>query len=431
MESLVQSLMQNFSLSQVWHQPLLALAALLAILLPFTYTLVFAGVFIFLERRIAGRMQSRIGPNRVGPNGWLQWFADALKVLFKEDLIPDDADSKLFAIGPALAVMGIVMGVAVVPFGGSLIGADLNVGLLYLLSVTSLVVIGVLMSGWASNSKWSLFGGLRSAAQIVSYEIPHATALLVVVMLSGTMSIQGMSSAQGWLPWDWFATHSPFALIAFIIYLIAALAEGSRTPFDLPEAESELVSGYSTEYSGWRFLLFYLAELANVWIMGVLAVVAFLGGGNIPSFGLVEGLSFWATATPAVISAMPYGSHFWILTALSFALIMFKTWVVVFIISQLRWTLPRFRVDRMMVLCWKYLVPFSFVSLLAIMALMRLMPMIDTFAVIEKHDWQSILGLVVRLGTFAMIAGAFVWYLKRIVFAIRNAKDKPYFKFAV
>ncbi|MFH1807603.1 MAG: complex I subunit 1 family protein [Pseudomonadota bacterium] len=432
MQSVVDSLMQQWGVGPAWTQWMYAAGALAAILIPFAYVLVFAGVFIFLERRIAGRMQSRIGPNRVGPQGLIQWVADALKVLFKEDLIPADADHPLFKIGPLLAVLGIVLGIAVVPFGGTLIGADLDVGLLFLLSVTSLVVCGVLMSGWASNSKWSLFGGLRSAAQIVSYEIPHATALLVVVMLAGTMSINGLATAQGWLPWDWFATHSPFALMAFVIYFIAALAEGSRVPFDLPEAESELVAGYTTEYSGWRFLLFYLAELANVWIMAVLAVVAFLGGGNIPTFGLVEGLPWYATATPGVLSTLGLDTWaFWTLTAMSFVVIFVKTWVVVFVISQLRWTLPRIRVDQMMSVCWKVLVPLSFVAMLAIMVLMHWLPMSDTAALFQHAGVGEVVGMLLRLGTFAFCLGAFVWYVRRVAFAITNARDKVLIKFAL
>jgi len=407
------------------------IAAVVGIILPFAYVLVFAGVFILLERRIAGRMQSRIGPNRVGPQGMIQWVADALKTLTKEDLIPDIADKPLYRLGPLLAVVGVVLGIAIVPFGGGLIGADLNVGMLYLLSVTSLVVCGMLMSGWASNSKWALFGGLRSAAQIVSYEIPHAMALLCVVMLAGSMSMQDIAGSQGWLPWDWFSVHSPMALGAFLIYLIAGLAEGSRVPFDLPEAESELVAGYSTEYSGWRFLLFYLAELANVWIMAVLGVVAFMGGGNIPTLGLVEGVAPWATATPAIISQLPFASmEYWLLTALSFLTIMFKTWVLVFIISQLRWTLPRFRVDQMMSLCWKYLTPLSFGIMLLIMVWMPLFPMVPTDQLPGIASREAI-GLLLRGATLLLCVGAFWWYLKRIAFAISNARDKLYVKFAI
>jgi len=432
MQGIVDSIIQYFQIAPVWTQLLYVLGAGVAIILPFIYVLLFAGVYILLERRIGGRMQSRIGPNRVGPQGVIQWFADALKVLTKEDLIPATADSPLFRIGPLLAVVGVMLSVAVVPFGGPWIGADLNVGLLYLLSVTSLVVCGILMSGWASNSKWALFGGLRSTAQIVSYEIPHATALLVVVLLAGTMSIQGIIGSQGWLPWDWLAMHSPFALIALVIYFISSLAEGSRVPFDLPEAESELVAGYNTEYSGWRFLLFFLTELANVWVMSAIAVVGFLGGGNIPTLGLVDGVAWYATATPAVISALPLASFgFWALLLLSFATMMCKCWVVAIVISQVRWTMPRFRVDQMMLLCWKYLVPISFAVLLVLMVLMRFIPLADSAALVAAFSGSKLVALLVRLGTTALCVVAVAWYIGRVAFAIRNAHDKLFIKFAL
>jgi NADH-quinone oxidoreductase subunit H len=192
------------------------------------------------------------------------------------------------------------------------------------------------------------------------------------------------------------------------------------------------VAGYTTEYSGWRFLLFYLAELANVWIMAVLAVVAFLGGGNVPTFGLVDGMPWYATATPALLSTLGLGSwQFWTLTGLSFAVIFSKTWMVVFVISQLRWTLPRIRVDQMMSLCWKVLVPMSFVSLLAIMVVMRWLPMSETAALVERTTADGVVGMLVRLGTFAFCLAAFVWYVRRIAFAITNARDKVFVKFAL
>ncbi|MBN2359289.1 MAG: NADH-quinone oxidoreductase subunit H [Deltaproteobacteria bacterium] len=432
MQGIVDQVIDRFGIPVAWSQLLYFVGAGLAIILPFIYVLVFAGVYILLERRIGGRMQSRIGPNRVGPQGVIQWVADALKVLTKEDLVPRSADGPLFRIGPLLAVVGVMLGVAVVPFGGPWIGADLDVGLLYLLSVTSLVVCGILMSGWASNSKWALFGGLRSTAQIVSYEIPHATSLLAVVLLTGTMSVQGIIGSQGWLPWDWLAMHSPFALAAFVIYFISSLAEGSRVPFDLPEAESELVAGYNTEYSGWRFLLFFLTELANVWVMSAIAVVGFLGGGNVPTLGLVDGMPWYATATPAVIASLPLASvGFWVLVVFSFASIMFKCWVVAVVISQVRWTMPRFRVDQMMLLCWKYLVPLSFAAILVLMVLMRFLPLADSARLAASFDGRGLVALLVRLATTALCALAVAWYVGRVAFTIRNARDELFVKFAL
>src|SRR2546425_12930967 len=224
----------------------------------FVFILPIAGVTTWVERRVAGRIQSRIGPNRTGPAGFLQWLADGIKSVLKEDIVPSAADVPLFKLAPYVVMTGFVAAFVVVPFGGPLIIADLNVGILYLTAVTALVVVGVLMAGWSSNNKWSLIGGIRSAAQIISYEIPAGLAILPVVLLTGTLSMQGIVRAQGWAPWDWFIFHNPFTFVTAFMFYVAALAEGNRTPFDLPEAESELVAGFCTEYSGMRYLLFFL-----------------------------------------------------------------------------------------------------------------------------------------------------------------------------
>src|SRR5437764_3856038 len=241
-----------------------------------------AGIFSWAERRIAARMQSRVGPNRVGPAGFLQWIADAVKLLFKEDLIPAEADNILFRAAPYFMMVGFACVFVALPFSHRLVIADMNIGIFYILAVTALIVVGIIMSGWSSNSKWSLFGAIRSAAQIVSYEIPAGMALMIPVLLAGTMSTQGIIRAQGAWPWQWFIFDNPAATAAFFILFTSALAEGNRTPFDLPEAESELVSGYNTEYSGLRFLMFFLADFANVWIMCAVPVTLFLGGWQIP-----------------------------------------------------------------------------------------------------------------------------------------------------
>jgi len=245
----------------------------------------------------------------------------------------------------------------VLPFGAHLVAADLNVGLLYVLAVTSLVVVGLLMAGWASNSKWALFGGVRSAAQLVSYEIPSAFSLMTVVLAAGTMSMQGLVAAQGGFPWEWFIFRNPFLFAAFFLYFTAAIAEGNRTPFDLPEAESELVAGYNIEYSGMRYLFFMFAEWANLWIMSAIATVCFLGGWQIP------GLS------PASIAA----AHGWVFLgwqALSFLIFAAKASLLVLVVVQLRWTVPRLRIDQLMNTCWKYLVPLSFTCILGVLVLL-------------------------------------------------------------
>jgi formate hydrogenlyase subunit 4 len=220
-------------------------------------------------------MQSRVGPNRAGPGGFYQWIADAVKLLTKEDLVPTEADQFLFRIAPYFMMVGFACVFVALPFSHRLVIAEMNVGVFYIIAVTALIVVGIIMSGWSSNSKWSLFGAIRSAAQIISYEIPAGMALMIPVLLSGTLSTQGIIRAQGPWPWEWYIFHDPASFAAFFIYFISALAEGNRTPFDLPEAESELVSGYNTEYSGMRFSYFFLVEWGNMWVMSALATTMF------------------------------------------------------------------------------------------------------------------------------------------------------------
>ncbi len=312
-----------------------------------TFFALFAGPVSWLERRIAGRIMSRIGPNRVGPQGVIQWLADGIKNFLKEDLIPHNADALLFRFAPYPVFLGVLLTLATIPFSKLLVGANINVGILYIVGSWGLVVIGLIAAGWASNNKWSLLGGMRSAAQMVSYEIPLVLSLLVVVLMSGTLSLQDTIRAQGASPLTWFVFSQPFAFIAFFIFLIAAIAEGNRTPFDIPEAESELVAGYNTEYSGMRFLFFFFAEWGNLYIVGALAAALFLGGWRIP-----ERLSLWA------------GAQWFILPHLiEIAVFQIKTWIWILLIIQLRWTVPRLRVDQLMRVSWQYLTPLAFAAL--------------------------------------------------------------------
>src|SRR2546429_7449903 len=326
------------------------------------------GIFSWAERRIAARMQSRVGPNRVGPAGFLQWIADAVKLLLKEDLIPAEADNVLFRAAPYFMMVGFACVFVALPFSHRLIIADMNIGIFYILAVTALIVVGIIMSGWSSNSKWSLFGAIRSAAQIISYEIPAGMALMIPVLLAGTLSTQGIIRAQGGGPWQWFVFDHPATFAAFFIYFISALAEGNRTPFDLPEAESELVSGYNTEYSGMRFSYFFLVEWGNLWVMSALAVTMFMGGWQVPflpaqrPLALPGGAGFFADGGPGLIFAL-------------------KTLFFVFEVIGLRWTLPRIRVDQMMNMCWKYLVPVSFAAVIFVagwMLVVRAAPAVGT-----------------------------------------------------
>ena len=327
-----------------------------------------AGIFSWAERRVAARIQSRVGPNRVGPGGFLQWVADAVKLLTKEDLVPAESDKVLFRIAPYFMMVGFACVFVALPFSHRLVIADMNLGIFFILAVTALIVVGIIMSGWSSNSKWSLFGAIRSAAQIISYEIPAGMALMIPVLLAGTLSTQGIIRAQGGWPWQWFVFDNPATFAAFFIYFISALAEGNRTPFDLPEAESELVSGYNTEYSGMRFSYFFLVEWGNMWVMSALATTMFLGGWQIPG------------VSAAQLDAMT-GGRAVAFELLSLAIFVGKTLFWVFVVMWLRWTLPRIRVDQMMNMCWKYLVPVSFAAVIFVtgwMLVVRAAPAVGT-----------------------------------------------------
>jgi len=306
----------------------------------FGFVLNVAGVTTFIERRVWARIQSRIGPNRVGPQGILQWLADGIKLLMKEEVVPAEADARLFKLAPYIVVMGFVAAFVAMPFSSVLIAADLNVGILYITAVTSLVVVGILMAGWASNNKWSLIGGIRSAAQIVSYEIPAALSIFTIVLITGTLSMQSIVRAQGWAPWDWFLFYSPFTFAAFWILFTALLAEGNRTPFDLPEAESELVAGFVTEYGGVRYLFFFLVEWGNLYVISAVLVTLFLGGWQIP---------------PVTDNAV-------LQNVFQFITFFVKSYFGVILMMWIRATLPRIRVDQLMSTCWKYLVPMSFAN---------------------------------------------------------------------
>lgn len=283
---------------------------------------------IWWERKVSAHIQTRFGPMRVGWHGVLQSIADAVKLLLKEDIRPEGADKWIWWLAPFFAAVPSIMAFVPIPFGRNLIAKDLNIGILYIMAITSVCVLGIFMAGWGSNNKYSLLGGMRSAAQIISYEVPLVLSMITVVMFAGSLSMQRIVEAQGRF---WFIFHPNLAL-AFLIYIISATAEVNRVPFDIPEAESELVAGFHTEYSGMKFAMFFVAEYTNLVIVSAVAATLFLGGWQGPLL-------------PPVL---------WFLI---------KVYGTVFLLMWFRWTFPRVRVDQLMGFAWKILTPVSFANL--------------------------------------------------------------------
>jgi NADH-quinone oxidoreductase subunit H len=300
---------------------------------------------VWMERKVSAHIQDRLGPMYVGGwHGWAQTLADALKLLLKEDIVPASVDRTLFKMAPFIVFLGAFAAYVVLPFGASSFVADLNIGILYIVAVGSLSVIGIIMAGWASNNKYSLYGGMRAAAQIISYEIPSAIAIMTVIIPVGSLSMVDIVNAQKGGIQNWFLLRNPFTFLGFFVYFIASLAEVNRTPFDIPEAESELVAGYHTEYSGMRFAFFFLAEYANMFLVAGVATTLFLGG--------------WTQVIPGSFIApqlLPGPIVFFL-----------KALLVIFVQMWLRWSLPRLRVDQLMYLSWKVLLPISFVLVLGV-----------------------------------------------------------------
>ena len=301
----------------------------------------------YAERRVIGAIQARNGPNRVGPAGLLQPFAEVIKLLFKEVILPANANRFLFLLAPLLALMPALAAWAVIPFGDGLVLADINAGLLYVLAMTSLGVYGVIIAGWASNSKYAMLGAMRSAAQIVSYEIAMGFALVGVLMAAGTLSMTGIVQAQsgGLLSWFWLPL-----LPLFVVYWISAVAETNRAPFDVAEGESEIVAGFHVEYSGVAFAIFFLAEYANMILLSALAVILFLGGWHSPFLG-------WPVLGPLFD---------WVPGIVWFVL---KIFVFLYLYLAFRATFPRYRYDQIMRLGWKVLIPVTVVWLLVVAVL--------------------------------------------------------------
>jgi NADH-quinone oxidoreductase subunit H len=293
----------------------------------------------FAERKVIGYMQSRLGPNRVGPKGWLQPVADSLKLLFKEIIIPTGADRVLFLLAPVISIGTALAAWAVVPFDSHLVLADVNAGLLYILALSSLAVYGVIIAGWASNSKYAFLGAMRSAAQMISYEIAMGFALVTVLMAAGSLNLGDIVRAQegGLFHWFWIPLFP-----MFVVYFISGLAETNRAPFDLPEGESELVAGFHVDYSGMAFAAFFLAEYANMILISALSSILFLGGWQSPFKGFPR-LDGWFTWVPDI--------GWLILKICSF----------IFLFLWIRATFPRYRYDQIMRLGWKVFLPLTIV----------------------------------------------------------------------
>jgi NADH-quinone oxidoreductase subunit H len=313
---------------------------------------------IWWERKVSAFLQSRLGPMRVGGwHGWSQSLADGIKLICKEDLIPDGADRPLFRLAPYLSFVPAVMAFVALPFGVYWVFRDLDVALLFLLAMLGVEVMGVLISGWASNNKWSVYGAMREACQMVSYEIPMGMSLLIPVMIAGSLRLSEIAAQQagGWF--NWYAFHSPWAFIATFCYFIASLASCKRAPFDLPEAESELVAGFHTEYSGFRWSLFFFAEYAAMFIVSGILVILFLGAWDAPWSGLApRALPDSTSLSGQLIYGVFFSGPLWFVA---------KCLFLIFVQMWLRWTLPRIRIDQVLYACIQVLLPLTMLVLLA------------------------------------------------------------------
>lgn len=352
----VESLFYNFLSPYIGSGASVLLFALTAAGIAIGVVSGFAAVAVYAERKVSAIIQCRLGPMEVGPEidlkigrftilpkGWYglgTLIGDGVKLMAKEDIIPRRADPILFRLAPYVVFGATMAAFSIIPAASFLAPSSIDGGILFLLAASSVGVFGIVMGGYASNNKWSLYGAMRSVAQVVSYEVPMGLALLSVVLTVGSLDMRDISNAQvGWFL-NWHVFQNPFLLIAFVAYFIAGLAETNRAPFDIPEAESELVSGYHTEYSGMRFSMFFLAEYANMLLVSLVAAVFFLGGYN-------TGIAFLDSVT-----------------ILGPIVIITKATALVLLMIWLRWTLPRYRVDQLMTLCWKGLLPVTVIAFL-------------------------------------------------------------------
>ena len=322
----------------------------------FSIMAVNALVAVYFERKISAFMQDRLGPMEVGIFGFKggkrfwggigQTVADGIKLLFKEDILPKDSDRFLMVLSPFIIFAGALLTFIAIPFSPSLVISDFNIGIFYIIAMSSVGVIGIILAGWSSNNKWSLYGAMRAAAQIISYEIPIGLSLLLVVLVTGSLNIGDV------VLWQesnrWFIFHSPFIFVSFFIFFVSVVAETNRVPFDIPEAESELVAGWMTEYSGFRWAIFFLTEYGNVLIVSLVGSIIFLGGWLSPFHIFNIFPESWSFLDGPIVGV------FWLIV---------KASLLIFVMIWFRWTFPRLRVDQLMYLCWKVFIPFSLINL--------------------------------------------------------------------
>ncbi|MFA0753019.1 MAG: hypothetical protein IMHGJWDQ_000787 [Candidatus Fervidibacter sp.] len=332
----------------------LILLALVDAFIIFNFVMLSVLVLVYAFRKVIGFIQARLGPRYTGPRGMLQTLADAIKLLGKEDIIPFAADRVTFNLAPLLVFLPAFLVYLVIPFGDPRVGLqvrDLNIGILYLVAITSITVIGIVTAGWASGNKWAVLGAMRSGAQLISYEVPMTLAVLVPVLLAGSLRLSEIVENQGEWFWQWHVFHLfPLGFLSFLVYFVCALAETNQTPFDLPEAESELVAGYHVEYSGMKFALFFLAEFGNTVAISAIATHLFLGGWKAPAPFLPD-TGFW--------------SMVWFFLKVS---------AIVFLTMWVRGTLPRVRIDQLMELGWKVLFPAGLACVTMVGSLIAIRP---------------------------------------------------------
>ncbi len=359
----------------------------------------------WLERKIIARMQNRFGPNRVGLYGLAQPLADGLKMLIKEDIVPDGADRLLHWLAPVVAVIPALLVFAVLPFGRNMVAVDLNVGLLYFLAISSISSYAIFMGGWSSRSKFSLLGAMRAVAQIISYEVPSILSVVTVIMITGTLSTARIVEAQA----DQWFVFTPWGVVAALIFFLSGVAEVNRTPFDMPEGESEIVAGFHTEYSGMKFALWYMAEFLEAFAISAFTVTLFLGGWQGPAIPLWWALcgSAFIVATARTIPMALRGSG--VLACVgtgmlaylaneavpSWAWFLAKTYLLVFVMVWFRGTLPRLRVDQLMGLAWKFFLPLTLINIMA------------------AALWVALPGFQGGLFAFALLSLS-VWWLIRL-----------------